>query len=112
MRKGLLSKTNVALSILSGLLIFVFCSCSQKSSSPQAFDRNSVKPGQRYTWKGKVSEPNAFGKNLVLIHSEEDQAGNKLKVFAVLDSVTLPPKDSEIVFDGVLEGGVITGHRL
>ncbi len=109
MRKEVHSKTKLAIPVLASLLIFTSCSSSLKSSSLQPFDKNNVKSGQRYTWKGTVSEPNAFGKNLVLVDSEEDNLGNKLVVFAVLDSVTLPPKGTEIVFDGVLQAGVITG---
>ena len=79
-------------------------SSSITSSAPTAFNKNSVKIGQRYTWQGTIK-----GKDQVLVATEEDRSGNAVEYIAELRSVTLPSEGTKIIFDGVLQDASITG---
>lgn len=105
MRKPTLrSSTIVALA--TGLLCL--SSCSSASEPSGGFDKNSLLTGQKYTWKGTVTEHGT-----VHLASEQDTLGNSVTFVADLKAkckeTTLPAKGKEVTVQGILENIDMSG---
>ena len=86
--------------LMAGLIAYFFY-----TNRFSEFEKDNYVTGEKLSGKGKV-----YSKELILVVSKKDWSGNESRISVSVDA-SLPPEGTEVSFEGLVAGGVMSGEQ-